>query len=225
MKKPASIVASSPVLWQSNVTPVLYLDAVSAMEIRVAEIAGDNASEMVWILEHPPLYTAGTSADVADLIDPDRFPVFKTGRGGQYTYHGPGQLVGYFMLDLKKRGRDVRAFVAALEQLVIDTLADFGVVADRRSGRIGVWVDMPDGRECKIAAIGVRIRRWVSYHGISININPELSHFDGIVPCGIRKHGVTSLYALGIDATRADVEAALKLNFERIFGSIYAPQP
>jgi len=216
--------SKTPVHWQSSRAPVLYPDAVSAMEDRVAGIASGSASEHVWILEHPALYTAGTSADAVDLIEPERLPVFKTGRGGQYTYHGPGQLVGYFMLDLKKRGRDVRAFVCALEQLVIDTLADFDVVAERRSGRVGVWVNMPDVKgkrsEAKIAAIGVRIRRWVSYHGISININPDLSHFTGIVPCGIREHGVTSLEALGHKASMQEVEMALKRNFKKTFGPI-----
>lgn len=220
MRYAATLFSNTPVIWQSSSAPVPYLDAVPTMEKRVADIAGGDISEHVWILEHPPLYTAGTSADASDLIDPDRFPVFKTGRGGQYTYHGPGQLVGYFMLDLKKRGRDVRAFVAGLEQLVIDTLVDLGVEADRRTGRVGVWVNIPDGSEAKIAAIGVRIRKWVSYHGISININPDLSHFDGIVPCGISEHGVTSLEALGINATMQDVEIALQKNFEKTFGPI-----
>jgi len=220
MNTQKSIFSSTPVQWQSADTSVLYPNAVAIMEDRVAGIASGEMDELVWPLEHPALYTAGTSADPADLIDPDRFPVFKTGRGGQYTYHGPGQLVGYFMLDLKTRGRDVRAFVAGLEQLVIDTLADFGVSADRREGRIGVWVVMPNGSEKKIAAIGVRIRKWVSYHGISININPDLSHFEGIVPCGISEHGVTSLHAMGIAATVQAVEAALRENFERIFGPI-----
>jgi len=190
------------------------------METRTASIAAGEESERVWLLEHPALYTAGTSADSRDLIDPDRFPVFKTGRGGQYTYHGPGQRVGYFMLDLKTRGRDVRAFVAGLEDLVITTLADFNVAADRRAGRIGVWVNLPDGSEAKIAAIGVRIRRWVSFHGISINVNPDLSHFSGIVPCGIAEHGVTSLEALSISATMTELDAALQNNFTKIFGPI-----
>jgi lipoyl(octanoyl) transferase len=224
MNDASVLFSNSPVRWQSSPAPVLYPNAVSTMEDQVAAIATGLSQELVWTLEHPPLYTAGTSATLADLTDPDRFPVFKTGRGGQYTYHGPGQLVGYFMLDLRKRGRDVRAFVAGLEQLVIDTLADFGVVADRRKGRIGVWVNMPDAQgqksEAKIAAIGVRIRRWVSYHGISININPDLSHYTGIVPCGISEHGVTSLKALGVDANIQDVETALQQNFEKLFGAI-----
>ncbi|PHS78110.1 MAG: lipoate-protein ligase B [Robiginitomaculum sp.] len=224
MNNASTLFSKTAVQWQSSPTPVPYSGAVSTMEDRVAAIASGSGSELakelVWMLEHPALYTAGTSANLSDLIEPDRFPVFKTGRGGQYTYHGPGQLVGYFMLDLRKRGRDVRAFVAGLEQLVIDTLADFGVVADRRSGRVGVWVNMTDGTEAKIAAIGVRIRKWVSYHGISININPDLSHFTGIVPCGISEHGVTSLAALGIDASMQDVQTALKKNFEKTFGPI-----
>ena len=222
MSNTSALFSKTPVRWQSSPTPVLYPDAVSTMETRVSEIAAGLAEERAWILEHPALYTAGTSADVADLIEPDRFPVFKTGRGGQYTYHGPGQLVGYFMLDLRTRGRDVRAFVAGLEQLIIDTLADFGVEADRRTGRIGVWVNMTDSQgqksEAKIAAIGVRIRKWVSFHGISININPNLSHFTGIVPCGISKHGVTSLEALGVNVATQDVEIALQKNFKRKFG-------
>lgn len=218
MSRASILFSKIPVQWHISSAPVLYPDAVLAMEDKVAGIASGESSERVWVLEHPPLYTAGTSANPADLIEPDRFPVFKTGRGGQYTYHGPGQLVGYFMLDLRKRGRDVRRFVVGLEQLVIDTLADFGIEADRRSGRVGVWVVLPDKSEAKIAAIGVRIRKWVSYHGISININPDLSHFDGIVPCGISDHGVTSLEALGIQASMQDVETALRRNFERAFG-------
>ncbi|MBL4854702.1 MAG: lipoyl(octanoyl) transferase LipB [Robiginitomaculum sp.] len=224
MNTVCSVSPPTPVQWKSAAAPVPYLDAVTTMETRAAAIAAGDMDELVWCLEHPPLYTAGTSADISDLIDPDRFPVFKTGRGGQYTYHGPGQLVGYFMLDLRKRGRDVRAFVAGLEDLVIGTLADFGVVADRRAGRVGVWVDMVDSQgqksEAKVAAVGVRIRKWVSYHGISININPDLSHFDGIVPCGISEHGVTSLAALGVEASTEDVEAALKRNFQKTFGPI-----
>ena len=206
--------------WRSNTRLVPYPHALSDMEMRVADIIDGRAGELVWVLQHPPLYTAGTSAKPDDLIDPDRFPVFKAGRGGQYTYHGPGQLVVYFMLDLRKRGKDVRAFVANLEQLIIDTLMDFGVQAGRRAGRIGVWVELDDKTEAKIAAIGVRIKRWVSFHGISINVNPDLGHFDGIVPCGIREHGVTSLAALGINVNPADVERALKSNFERVFGSV-----
>jgi lipoyl(octanoyl) transferase len=176
----------------------------------------------VWLLEHPPIYTAGTAAQPDDLLDPNRFPVIPTGRGGQYTYHGPGQLVAYTMLDLTQRGSDVRKYVHDLEQWVIDTLAEFGVRGERREGRVGIWVDRgrdSDGNsvEAKIAAIGVRVRRWVSYHGISINVEPDLEHFSGIVPCGISEHGVTSLVDLGITATIADVAHALRTNFETVF--------
>ncbi|WP_193142431.1 lipoyl(octanoyl) transferase LipB [Meridianimarinicoccus sp. MJW13] len=200
-----------------------YPDALAAMEARAAAIRNGTADEQIWLLEHPPLYTAGTSADPADLTDPDRFPVFDAGRGGQYTYHGPGQRVAYVMLDLTKRGRDVRQFVAQVEDWVIDTLAEFNVKGERRAGRVGVWVvrhDKPlnaDGtpQEDKIAAIGLRLRRWVSFHGLSINVEPDLSHFDGIVPCGIREHGVTSLVDLGLPVTMDDVDAALRKTFAR----------
>jgi lipoyl(octanoyl) transferase len=197
---------------------VPYEAALAQMEARAAAVAAGDASEQVWLLEHPPLYTAGTSADAADLVDPERFPIFKAGRGGQYTYHGPGQRVAYLMLDLRTRGRDVRCFVSGVEQLVIETLAEFGVSGERRDGRIGVWVVKPDGCEAKIAAIGIRIRRWVSFHGLSINVSPDLSHFSGIVPCGITDYGVTSLADLGVPATMADVDAALERNFTRLFG-------
>ena len=194
------------------------------MTARAEAIAADRAGELVWLLEHPPLYTAGTSADPADLRDPDAFPVFDAGRGGQYTYHGPGQRVAYVMLDLRTRGKDVRAFVEALEGWIIDTLAAFNVTGERRAGRVGVWVDRtrPGGplREDKIAAIGVRLRRWVSFHGISLNVEPDLSHFAGIVPCGIAEPGlgVTSLVDLGLPVTMADADAALKAAFEARFG-------
>ncbi|MCL4124463.1 UNVERIFIED_CONTAM: hypothetical protein GTU68_031524 [Idotea baltica] len=183
------------------------------MENRVADIIAGVASEQIWLVEHPPLYTAGTSADVADLVDPDRFPVYQSQRGGQYTYHGPGQRVAYAMLDLNKRGKDVRKLVWNLEEWVIQTLAEFNVVGERRNGRVGVWVP-----EDKIAAIGVRLRRWVSFHGISINIEPDLTHYTGIIPCGIGEHGVTSLVDLGRPVTMADLDVALKHNFEKIFG-------
>lgn len=204
---------------------VPYQEAVAFMEARVAQISAGEADEAIWLVEHPPLYTAGTSAQAADLTDPDRFPVFAAGRGGQYTYHGPGQRVIYVMLDLNKRGRDVRKFVCNLEQWVIDTLAEFNVRAERRSGRVGVWVTRPekpalaDGsvREDKIAAIGVKLRKWVSFHGISINVEPDLSHFGGIVPCGITGHGVTSLVDLGLPVTIEDVDLALMRAFERVF--------
>lgn len=198
------------------------------MEQRVAAIRHDGAPELVWLLEHPPLYTAGTSARPADLKDPDRFPVFPTGRGGQYTYHGPGQRIAYVMLDVKRRfGADVRAFVAALETWLIEALARLGVAGEVRPGRVGVWVAPSDPAqpERKIAAIGIRIRNGVSYHGVSLNVAPDLAHFDGIVPCGIADHGVTSLAALGRPAGMKDVDMCLRQSFERVFGSETAPAP
>jgi lipoyl(octanoyl) transferase len=192
------------------------------MEARVAAIAAGEAPEQVWLLEHPPLYTAGTSARAADLVDAGRFPVHAAGRGGQYTYHGPGQRICYVMLDLDHRGRDVRAFVARLERWTIDTLAHFGVAGEVRPGRVGVWVARPDkgaGTEDKIAAIGIRVRRWVSFHGLALNVAPDLSHYAGIVPCGIRDQGVTSLADLGITAGMAQVDAALSREFTAVFGS------
>jgi len=199
---------------------VPYPDALEFMETRAAAIAIGEAQEALWLLEHPPLYTAGTSAKSDDLVDPERFPVFEAGRGGQYTYHGPGQRVAYLMLDLRKRGRDVRCFVSGVEQVVIDALAACGVVGERREGRVGVWVAHPDGREEKIAAIGVRIRRWVSFHGLSVNVSPDLSHFGGIVPCGIAEHGVTSLQAMGKAKTMSDFDTALLSAFQDIFGPV-----
>ncbi len=194
-----------------------YPDAVTFMEDRVAQIAEGRASELVWLVEHPPIYTAGTSARHSDLLDA-RFPVFQTGRGGQYTYHGPGQRVAYVMLDLKRRGSDVRHFVHGLEEWLIRALASFNVKGERREGRVGIWVK--DGsREEKIAAIGVRVRRWVTYHGIALNVDPDLAHFTGIVPCGIREHGVTSLTALGLPVTLADADVALKSAFCEVFGT------
>ena len=205
--------------WRITEKPVDYEWAVLEMEARVKAIRDGEASELVWLLEHPPLYTAGTSADPHDLLTPDRFPVFQTGRGGQYTYHGPGQRVAYVMLDLKRRGPDVRRFVWNLEEWVIRTLQHFNVRGERRDGRIGIWVARNKGtREDKIAAIGVRLRRWVSYHGIAINLEPELEHFSGIVPCGIDEHGVTSLVDLGLPITMADLDVALKESFEEVFG-------
>ena len=198
---------------------VPYPDAVARMEALAAGIADGSARERVWLLEHPPLYTAGTSARPGDLVDPDRFPVFASGRGGQYTYHGPGQRVAYLMLDLRTRGRDVRCFVHAVEGVVIDALAEFGVSAERREGRVGVWVET-NGGEAKIAAIGVRVRRWVTFHGLSVNVDPDLSHFEGIVPCGIREHGVTSLKDLGVQADMAALDAALLRGVERRFGPV-----
>jgi len=204
-----------------------YEEICAAMESRAEAIAAGRASEAVWLVEHPPLYTAGTSARPADLTDPGRFPVFQTRRGGQYTYHGPGQRVVYAMLDVGARGRDVRRFVRQLEDWTIATLAEFNVQGERRAGRVGVWVvrpDLPPGpggapREDKIAAIGVRLRRWVSFHGLSINVEPDLDHFDGIVPCGIRDHGVTSLVDLGLPVTMGDVDVALERTFPAVFGA------
>jgi lipoyl(octanoyl) transferase len=209
-----------PVEWRIEDDPVGYEAAVGAMERRVAEIRAGEAAEQVWLLEHPPLYTAGTSARDADLLSPDRFPVHRTGRGGQYTYHGPGQRVAYVMLDLTHRGQDVRCYVHNLEEWVIRALAQFNVAGERRPGRIGIWVARGGGREDKIAAIGVRVRRWVSYHGIAINVEPELDHFAGIVPCGVdpKAHGVTSLVDLGIPATMADLDMALQETFGLVFG-------
>ena len=205
--------------WRIEEGSVVYPDAVSLMEERVAAIHTGTAPELVWLLEHPPLYTAGTSARPEDLLLPDRFPVFKSGRGGEYTYHGPGQRVGYVMLDLKRRGGDVRRYVHDLEEWIIRTLASFNVKGERREGRVGIWIDRGHGREDKIAAIGVRIRRWVTFHGISINLEPDLTHFEGIVPCGIAGHGVTSLADLGLPVTMADLDVALKAAFEEVFDS------
>lgn len=211
-----------PVQWRVSARPVGYPQALAAMEARVEAIARGEAGECVWLLEHPPVYTAGTSARSEDLITPRRFPVYRVGRGGQYTYHGPGQRVGYVMLDLKPRGGDVRAFVNGLEEWLIATLAHFGVKAGRRSGRVGVWVARPDKGEAaedKIAAIGIRLRRWVSFHGVSLNVAPDLEHYSGIVPCGVSEHGVTSLADLGVEASMAEVDAVLRGEFERLFGA------
>lgn len=217
---------SPPVEWRVEPGHTPYPHAISFMEARAEAIRAGSAPEMVWLVEHPPLYTAGTSADAHDLIEPDRFPVFSAGRGGEYTYHGPGQRVAYVMLDLKRRREDVRAFVAALEQWIIATLAAFNIRGERREDRVGVWVvrpdrpTMPDGTpaEDKIAAIGIRLRRWVSFHGIAINVEPDLSHFGGIVPCGVQDHGVTSLVDLGLPVTMDDVDVALKTAFSDVFG-------
>jgi lipoyl(octanoyl) transferase len=219
---PAPVFDPAGVEWRISDAPVAYDDAVAEMERRVAAIAEGDAPDLVWLLEHPPLYTAGTSADEKDLLSPDRFPVFKTGRGGQYTYHGPGQRVGYVMLDLKKRQPDVRKFVGDLERWLIATLARFNVTGELREGRVGVWVRRPElgpGREDKIAAIGVRIRKWVTFHGVSLNVDPALDHFTGIVPCGISQYGVTSLADLGITATMEDVDVALRTSFKEVFGA------
>jgi lipoyl(octanoyl) transferase len=213
----------APVEWAVAARPVAYPQALAAMDARVAAIAAGTAPELAWLLEHPPLYTAGTSAQAADLID-TRFPLFASGRGGQLTYHGPGQRVAYAMLDLRRRVPDVRRYVATLEEWIIRTLATFGVAGERRQDRVGVWVRRPDkgaGQEDKIAAIGVRIRHWVSLHGIALNVAPDLGHFAGIVPCGVAdpRYGVTSLADLGRDATMAEVDRALRHAFEGLFGA------
>lgn len=217
--------------WRISDGPVPYSEALAAMEARVADIRAGRAPELVWLLEHRPLYTAGTSAASTDLLQPARFPVHIAGRGGQYTYHGPGQRVAYVMLDLRARRQDVRRYVWDLEEWTIRALARFNVTAERRAGRVGVWVvrpdkpPLPDGtpREDKIAAIGVRIRHWVSFHGLSINVEPDLSHYDGIVPCGIADHGVTSLVDLGMPATLADLDIALAETFGEVFSDAATP--
>ena len=215
--------------WRISAGPVPYPEAVAEMESRAADIADQKAAELVWLLEHPPLYTSGTSGKEGDLLDP-RFPLFTTGRGGQVTYHGPGQRVAYVMLDLKRRRPDVRAYVASLEEWIIRTLDAFNVRGERREDRVGVWVRRPDkgaGYEDKIAAIGVRLRRWVSFHGIAINVEPELAHFSAIVPCGVvdPRYGVTSLVDLGLPVTMEDVDVALRRAFEDVFGATTARLP
>jgi lipoyl(octanoyl) transferase len=220
-KNPSPGPAAGPVAWRVSDAPVDYATAVAWMEARVEAIARGTAPECVWLLEHPPLYTAGTSARPEDLVAPDRFPVHATGRGGQYTYHGPGQRVAYVMLDLGRRSRDLRVYVASLEAWLIETLAAFNVRAERREDRVGVWVRRPEkgpGVEDKIAAIGIRVRRWVSFHGVSLNVEPDLSHFAGIVPCGVREHGVTSLVDLGLPVSMPEVDMQLRAAFEAIFG-------
>ncbi|MEN5115637.1 lipoyl(octanoyl) transferase LipB [Brevundimonas diminuta] len=212
-----------PVEWALSSGYVDYPAAEAAMEARVAAIAAGEAEELVWLLEHPPLYTAGVSAKDDDLLAPDRFPVHRTGRGGQFTYHGPGQRVAYVMLDLNRRGKDVRGFVHGLEDWIIGALDRFGVEAGMREGRVGVWVERKGAgwsREDKIAAIGVKVRKWVSFHGISLNVEPDLDHFGGIVPCGITEHGVTSLVDLGVLATMDEADDALKSSFQRVFGPV-----
>lgn len=210
-------VLSHGVEWRVEKDPVAYPDALAEMDSYVAAIHEGKARERVWLLEHPPLYTAGTSAQSNDLLTPNRFPVFKTGRGGQYTYHGPGQRVAYVMLDLKRRGGDLRLYIESLERWIIAVLAEFGIEGVIRDGRVGVWVTDRDGRESKIAAIGVRVRHWISFHGIAINVSPNLDHFSGIVPCGLSNYGVTSLNALGSDASMSDVDKALMREFPDIF--------
>lgn len=203
--------------WRVSDGLVAYPEALAAMEARVAAIRAGTATEQVWLLEHPPLYTAGTSAKPADLVEPTRLPVFQTGRGGQFTYHGPGQRIGYVMLDLRRRGADIRSYVHSLEEWLIRTLARFNVKGERRDGRVGVWV--ANGlREEKIAALGVRVKHWVSFHGVSLNVDPDLGNYAGIVPCGISQHGVTSLARLGILVSMAEVDMVLRETFEEVFG-------
>ncbi|MBI1274147.1 MAG: lipoyl(octanoyl) transferase LipB [Alphaproteobacteria bacterium] len=220
----ASLPTGHSIEWTVSAAPVPYANAMAAMEERVGDIIDGAAREKVWLLEHPPLYTAGTSADPAELLNPNGMPVFQTGRGGRYTYHGPGQRIAYVMMDLRRRhgacGPDLRGYISDLEEWVIASLADCGVVSGRRKGRIGIWVNHA-GNEEKIAAIGVRVRRWVTFHGVAINVAPNLAHFRGIVPCGIREHGVTSLAALGRDTGRsvsmAELDAALRRNWDEVF--------
>ncbi|MHA7772442.1 lipoyl(octanoyl) transferase LipB [Roseibium sp. M-1] len=217
---------SPPVEWRISDNLVCYETALAEMDQRVERIIAGEADELVWLLEHPPLYTAGTSARDDDLVAPDRFPVHRTGRGGQHTYHGPGQRVAYVMLDLKRRQQDVRAFVSALEAWLIASLWHYHIRGERREDRVGVWVRRPDrgvAVEDKIAAIGIRLRKWVTFHGISFNVEPELEHFSGIVPCGITEHGVTSLVDLGIPVTMAENDSVLRAEFEKIFGPTIAP--
>ncbi len=225
MQRLRATAAEGPVEWLVTAGPVDYDAAVAAMQARAEAIAAGAASELVWLLEHPPLYTAGTSARRDDLLTPERFPVYRTGRGGQYTYHGPGQRIVYVMLDVGRRGGDVRKFVTALEAWTIATLAAFGVPAGTHAGQVGVWVDRPEkgpGQRDKIAAIGLRLRRWISQHGLAINVDPDLTHFDGIVPCGVREHGVTSLADLGCAARFDEVDRVLRETFEAMFGATRA---
>ena len=212
-----------PVRWEVSGALVPYPEAMARMDAIAAQVAGGELPEHAWLLEHPPLITAGTSARDEDLLNPGALPVYRSGRGGQLTWHGPGQRVAYLILDLRHRGRDVRAYVAALEQWIIDTLADFGIRARREEALVGVWVDLPSalgGGMAKIAAIGVRVSRWVTRHGMALNVRPDLSHYDAIVPCGVRDHGVTSLRALGVEASMREVDAALLRNFRRLFGPV-----
>lgn len=222
-KVPLKRPAERSVEWYVSPAHVPYENAVAAMEARVAAIHAGTGRELVWAVEHPPLYTAGTSAVESELIDPHGLPVYRTGRGGRFTWHGPGQRVGYVMLDLKARGSDVRGYVSDLESWIIATLARFGVKGECRKGRVGIWVTRPSGQEEKIAAIGVRVRHWISYHGIAINIAPDLSHYDGIVPCGIAEHGVTSLKALGVETDMGTFDQALQAEFTSVFGRMLVP--
>jgi len=219
--KPADLSLSPArgVEWLTSNAPAPYEEAVAQMEARVDAIIEGRACEAVWLLEHPPLYTAGTSARSSDLLNANGLPVYESGRGGQYTYHGPGQRVAYVMLDLKRRNPDLRAFVQQLEDWLIATLADFGVAGEKRCDRVGVWVKRGDGFDDKIAAIGIRLRKWVSFHGVALNVDPDLSHYDGIIPCGVQGHGITSLRALGVSAGMRDVDESLRRNFGKIFDS------
>jgi len=219
------VTGTPAVEWRISTIPVDYEPAVDEMEARVAAIRAGVAPELVWLLEHPPLYTAGTSARDQDLLDPGGLPVHRTGRGGRYTYHGPGQRIAYVMLDLARRGPDVRCHVHRLEEWIIRTLARFGIKGERRDGRVGIWVVRSGGGEEKIAAIGMRVRRWVTYHGMALNVDPELDHYRGIVPCGIPEHGVTSLARLGVRATMAELDDALRATFAEVFeaASLCAP--
>jgi lipoyl(octanoyl) transferase len=210
--------------WETADKPVGYEFALHRMDREIEAIAGDRADDLVWLLEHPPIYTAGTSAKAQDLVDPTRLPVFKTGRGGQYTYHGPGQRVAYVMMDLRARGGDVRAFVATLEQWLINTLDVLGIAGERREDRVGVWVRR-GAREDKIAALGIRIRGGITFHGVSINVDPDLDNFTGIVPCGVAEHGVTSLADLGAAVTIAQLDTALKSTFDPLFGPTLSETP
>jgi lipoyl(octanoyl) transferase len=209
--------APGAIEWRLSDTPVNYRAAVEEMERRVAAIRAGTAAELVWLLEHPPIYTAGTSAREEDLLEPRRLPIHRTGRGGQYTYHGPGQRIAYVMLDLRRHGQDVRCYVHQLEEWIIRVLARFEVRGERRVGRVGIWVARPGGREEKIAAIGVRVRQWVTYHGVALNLDPDLEHYRGIVPCGIAEHGVTSLARLGVAASMAELDTALQCTFAEVF--------
>ena len=221
--KPGTLIElSRNIEWRTSTGVIDYPDAIRFMEERAGDIHGGHAPEAVWLLEHPPLYTAGTSADEKDLLSPDRFPVYATGRGGEYTYHGPGQRVAYVMLDLTKRGNDIRAYVHNLESWIISSLARFGVTGERREGRVGIWVRDGSGGEEKIAAIGVRISRWVSWHGIAINLDPDLTAFERIIPCGVRDGGVTSLAAQGITCDLKQLDASLATCFERHFPDLPA---
>ncbi len=204
--------------WRISDGLIDYEQAVRTMEDRVAAIRAGEADELVWLLQHPPLYTAGTSAKASDLLDPSRLPVFQTGRGGQYTYHGPGQRIAYVMLDLQRRGMDIRGYVALLEDWLIATLHRFNLRGERREGRVGIWIDRGHGKEDKIGAIGVRVRRWVTYHGIALNVEPDLSQYAGIVPCGIQEHGVTSLVDLGLPVDMAEVDMQLAQAWDDVFG-------